>query len=64
MPLHWFQKDAVAAAVREVKAGGRATVVARPAPARQDKARTDGQLTDRQSALLDALHRHAETVAG
>ncbi|MFG2919704.1 DEAD/DEAH box helicase family protein [Kitasatospora sp. NPDC048298] len=28
MPLHWFQKDAVAAAVREVKNGGRATVVA------------------------------------
>ncbi|WP_051711672.1 DEAD/DEAH box helicase [Streptomyces sp. NRRL S-350] len=28
LPLHWFQKDAVAAAVREVKAGGRATVVA------------------------------------
>ncbi|MFJ9775957.1 Helicase associated domain protein [Kitasatospora sp. NPDC101157] len=28
LPLHWFQKDAVAAAVREVKNGGRATVVA------------------------------------
>ncbi|WP_051817705.1 DEAD/DEAH box helicase [Kitasatospora sp. NRRL B-11411] len=28
LPLHWFQKDAVAAAVREVKDGGRATVVA------------------------------------
>jgi predicted helicase len=28
LPLHWFQKDAVAAAVREVKGGGRATVVA------------------------------------
>jgi len=26
--LHWFQKDAVAAAVREVKDGGRATLVA------------------------------------
>ncbi|MFD7451770.1 Helicase associated domain protein [Kitasatospora sp. NPDC059827] len=28
LPLHWFQKDAVAAAVREVKDGGRATVLA------------------------------------
>ncbi|MFI9365947.1 Helicase associated domain protein [Kitasatospora sp. NPDC053057] len=28
LPLHWFQKDAVTAAVREVKDGGRATVVA------------------------------------
>ncbi|MER6301602.1 Helicase associated domain protein [Kitasatospora sp. NPDC001539] len=28
LPLHWFQKDAVAAAVRAVKDGGRATVVA------------------------------------
>ncbi|MFD0279292.1 Helicase associated domain protein [Kitasatospora sp. NPDC127111] len=28
LPLHWFQKDAVAASVREVKDGGRATVVA------------------------------------
>lgn len=28
LPLHWFQKDAVAAAVREVKTSGRATVVA------------------------------------
>ncbi|MFG2910259.1 Helicase associated domain protein [Kitasatospora sp. NPDC048286] len=28
LPLHWFQKDAVAAAVREVKGGGRATVIA------------------------------------
>ncbi|MEU4303680.1 DEAD/DEAH box helicase [Kitasatospora aureofaciens] len=28
LPLHWFQKDAVAAAVRQVKNGGRATVVA------------------------------------
>ncbi|WP_046387423.1 DEAD/DEAH box helicase family protein [Kitasatospora aureofaciens] len=28
LPLHRFQKDAVAAAVREVKDGGRATVVA------------------------------------
>ncbi|MFF2147945.1 Helicase associated domain protein [Kitasatospora sp. NPDC058190] len=28
LPLHWFQKDAIAAAVREVKDGGRATVVA------------------------------------
>ncbi|MEE1783094.1 Helicase associated domain protein [Streptomyces sp. SP17BM10] len=28
LPLHWFQKDAVAAAVREVKDGGRATVIA------------------------------------
>ena len=28
LPLHWFQKDAVAAAVGEVKDGGRATVFA------------------------------------
>ncbi|MFJ8038896.1 Helicase associated domain protein [Kitasatospora sp. NPDC096147] len=28
LPLHWFQKDAVAAAVKAVKMGGRATVVA------------------------------------
>ncbi|MDH6130025.1 DEAD/DEAH box helicase [Kitasatospora sp. GP82] len=31
---------------------------------KQDKARTDGKLTQQQTALLDALHRHAETVAG
>ncbi|MER7757893.1 Helicase associated domain protein [Kitasatospora sp. NPDC097643] len=31
---------------------------------KQDKARTDGKLTDHQSALLDALTRHAETAAG
>ncbi|MFF2148713.1 helicase associated domain-containing protein [Kitasatospora sp. NPDC058190] len=31
---------------------------------KQDKARTDGKLTDRQTALLDALHRHVEIVAG
>ncbi|MFF2956759.1 Helicase associated domain protein [Kitasatospora sp. NPDC057965] len=31
---------------------------------KQDKARTDGKLTDHQTALLDALHRHTETVAG
>ncbi|MFD0260469.1 DEAD/DEAH box helicase family protein [Kitasatospora indigofera] len=28
LPLHWFQKDAVAAAVKAVRNGGRATVVA------------------------------------
>ncbi|MGW6917348.1 Helicase associated domain protein [Kitasatospora sp. NPDC054939] len=28
LPLHWFQKDAVAAAVKAVKTGGRATIVA------------------------------------
>ncbi|MFF1873000.1 DEAD/DEAH box helicase family protein [Kitasatospora herbaricolor] len=28
LPLHWFQKDAVAAAVKAVKNGGRATIVA------------------------------------
>ncbi|MER7768678.1 DEAD/DEAH box helicase family protein [Kitasatospora sp. NPDC096140] len=28
LPLHWFQKEAVAVAVRAVKAGGRAMVVA------------------------------------
>ncbi|MGW2372204.1 Helicase associated domain protein [Kitasatospora sp. NPDC001683] len=31
---------------------------------KQAKARTDGKLTARQSALLDALHRHPETVTG
>ncbi|MFD9123579.1 Helicase associated domain protein [Kitasatospora sp. NPDC059571] len=31
---------------------------------KQDKARTDGKLTAQQVALLDALHRHAEAVAG
>ncbi|MFH9355277.1 Helicase associated domain protein [Kitasatospora sp. NPDC017646] len=31
---------------------------------KQDKARTDGKLTDQQTALLDALTRHAETVTG
>ncbi|CAM5666639.1 Helicase OS=Kitasatospora aureofaciens OX=1894 GN=GCM10010502_68740 PE=4 SV=1 [Kitasatospora aureofaciens] len=31
---------------------------------KQDKARTEGKLTDHQAALLDALHRHAETVTG
>ncbi|MGW3078618.1 hypothetical protein [Kitasatospora sp. NPDC001132] len=37
-----------------------------PAPGlrKQDKARTEGKLTDHQAALLDALTRHAETVAG
>ncbi|MFD8597556.1 helicase associated domain-containing protein [Kitasatospora sp. NPDC059646] len=31
---------------------------------KQAAARTAGKLTDHQAALLDALHRHAETVAG
>ncbi|MFF8772447.1 Helicase associated domain protein [Kitasatospora sp. NPDC015120] len=31
---------------------------------KQDKARTDGKLTAHQTALLDALHRHAETATG
>ncbi|MEU9048415.1 MULTISPECIES: helicase associated domain-containing protein [unclassified Kitasatospora] len=31
---------------------------------KQDKARTDGKLTEQQTALLDALTRHAETVTG
>jgi hypothetical protein len=31
---------------------------------KQVGARADGKLTDRQTALLDALHRHAETVTG
>ncbi|MFD9597124.1 Helicase associated domain protein [Kitasatospora sp. NPDC059973] len=31
---------------------------------KQDKARADGKLTGQQTALLDALHRHPETVAG
>ncbi|MEK2495147.1 Helicase associated domain protein [Kitasatospora purpeofusca] len=31
---------------------------------KQDKARSEGKLTDHQVALLDALTRHAETVTG
>ncbi|MFB7616852.1 Helicase associated domain protein [Kitasatospora sp. NPDC056181] len=31
---------------------------------KQATARTGGKLTDHQAALLDALHRHAETVTG
>ncbi|MFD8781307.1 hypothetical protein [Kitasatospora sp. NPDC059599] len=31
---------------------------------KQDKARTEGKLTDHQAAFLDALTRHAETVTG
>ncbi|MFE7587898.1 Helicase associated domain protein [Kitasatospora sp. NPDC057512] len=31
---------------------------------KQDKDRTDRKLADQQAALLDALHRHAETVTG
>ncbi|WP_404871010.1 helicase associated domain-containing protein (plasmid) [Kitasatospora griseola] len=31
---------------------------------KQDKARTEGKLTDQQTALLDALTRRAETVTG
>lgn len=31
---------------------------------KQDKARADGKLTNHQTALLDALYRHAETVTG
>lgn len=31
---------------------------------KQDKARAEGKLTDHQTALLDALRRHTETVTG
>ncbi|MFF0416502.1 hypothetical protein ACFYUY_39495 [Kitasatospora sp. NPDC004745] len=33
-------------------------------PPKQAGARTDGKLTDHQTALLDALTRHTETVTG
>ncbi|MFJ9692665.1 Helicase associated domain protein [Kitasatospora sp. NPDC101183] len=48
------------------RTGGDADPAFRPGTwlRKQDKARTDGKLTDRQAALLDALTRHAETVTG
>ncbi|GGV00536.1 hypothetical protein ACIG0C_30885 [Kitasatospora aureofaciens] len=48
------------------RTGGEADPTFRPGTwlRKQDKARTDGKLTQQQTALLDALHRHAETVAG
>ncbi|GAA2750052.1 hypothetical protein GCM10010440_56860 [Kitasatospora cinereorecta] len=39
-------------------------VPARYMAAQQDKARTERKLTEQQTAFLDALHRHAEAVAG
>ncbi|MFD7907068.1 Helicase associated domain protein [Kitasatospora sp. NPDC059747] len=48
------------------RTGGEADPTFRPGTwlRKQDKARTEGKLTDHQTALLDALHRHAETVTG
>ncbi|MFJ9847279.1 DEAD/DEAH box helicase family protein [Kitasatospora sp. NPDC101155] len=48
------------------RTGGEADPAFRPGIwlRKQDKARTDGKLTDHQTALLDALHRHAEAVTG
>ncbi|WP_195911311.1 DEAD/DEAH box helicase [Streptomyces kaniharaensis] len=48
------------------RTGGEADPAFRPGTwlRKQDKARTDGKLTDHQAALMDALHRHAETVTG
>ncbi|WP_052743453.1 DEAD/DEAH box helicase [Kitasatospora aureofaciens] len=48
------------------RTGGEADPTFRPGTwlRKQDKARTDGKLTDQQTALLDALTRHAETVTG
>ncbi|MFF2079114.1 helicase associated domain-containing protein [Kitasatospora sp. NPDC058162] len=48
------------------RTGGDADPAFRPGTwlRKQDKARAEGKLTERQSALLDALHRHVETVAG
>nr|WP_317621198.1 helicase associated domain-containing protein [Streptomyces sp. CBMA123] len=48
------------------RTGGDADPAFRPGTwlRKQDKARTEGKLTEQQTALLDALHRHAETVAG
>ncbi|MFE4515208.1 Helicase associated domain protein [Kitasatospora sp. NPDC056783] len=47
------------------RTGGEADPTFRPGAwlRKQDKARTEGKLTDHQTALLDALTRHAETVA-
>ncbi|MBB4928105.1 helicase associated domain-containing protein [Kitasatospora kifunensis] len=48
------------------RTGGEADPAFRPGAwlRKQDKVRTEGKLTEQQSALLDALHRHAETVTG
>ncbi|MFI9159016.1 DEAD/DEAH box helicase [Kitasatospora aureofaciens] len=48
------------------RTGGEADPAFRPGTwlRKQARARTEGKLTDRQTALLDALHRHAETVTG
>ncbi|WP_049649262.1 DEAD/DEAH box helicase [Kitasatospora sp. MY 5-36] len=48
------------------RTGGEADPAFRPGTwlRKQDKARTDGKLTNRQIKLLDALHRHAETPTG
>ncbi|MER8105649.1 helicase associated domain-containing protein [Kitasatospora sp. NPDC094016] len=48
------------------RTGGEADPASRPGGwlRKQAAARTEGKLTARQAALLDALHRHVETVAG
>ncbi|MGW2871294.1 Helicase associated domain protein [Kitasatospora sp. NPDC001225] len=48
------------------RTGGEADPAFRPGTwlRKQDKARTDGKLTNRQITLLDALHRHAGTATG
>ncbi|MFI5648993.1 Helicase associated domain protein [Kitasatospora sp. NPDC051705] len=48
------------------RTGGEADPAFRPGTwlRKRDKARIEGKLTDQQTALLDALHRHAETVTG
>ncbi|MFE4356751.1 Helicase associated domain protein [Kitasatospora sp. NPDC056800] len=48
------------------RTGGEADPAFRPGTwlRKQDKARTDGKLTNRQITLLDALHRHAGTTTG
>ncbi|WP_344626626.1 helicase associated domain-containing protein [Kitasatospora arboriphila] len=48
------------------RTGGEADPTFRPGTwlRKQAKARTEGKLTEQQTALLDALTRHAETVAG
>ncbi|MFF2117327.1 Helicase associated domain protein [Kitasatospora sp. NPDC058184] len=48
------------------RTGGEADPAFRPGTwlRKQDKARTDGKLTNRQITLLEALHRHAETPTG
>ncbi|WP_327071381.1 hypothetical protein OG500_37715 [Kitasatospora sp. NBC_01250] len=48
------------------RTGGEADPALRPGTwlRKQDKARTEGKPTEQQTALLDGLTRHAETVTG